>query len=86
MKTPAASFWGPWNTRANSGSSRTRIGRFPGRSWKRSAIGHLKEQKRTIRALGLRRLGQTVEHSDSRSLRGMITKVKHLVAVEEVNG
>jgi len=35
--------------------------------------------------LGLRRLGQTVEHSDSRSLRGMITKVKHLVAVEEVN-
>ncbi len=54
-------------------------------TWKRSAIGHLKEQKRTIRALGLRRLGQTVEHSDSRSLRGMITKVKHLVAVEEVN-
>jgi large subunit ribosomal protein L30 len=42
------------------------------------------DQKRTIRALGLRRLGQTVEHSDSRTVRGMITKVKHLVAIEEV--
>ena len=55
-------------------------------TWKRSSIGHKEDQKRTIRALGLRRLGQTVEHGDSRSLRGMITKVKHLVAVEEVDG
>lgn len=54
-------------------------------TWRRSAIGHGEDQKRTIRALGLRRLGHTVEHSDSRSVRGMITKVKHLVAVEEVN-
>lgn len=54
-------------------------------TWKRSAIGHGKDQKRTIRALGLRRLGHTVEHSDSRPVRGMITKVKHLVSVEEVN-
>ncbi len=54
-------------------------------TWKKSAIGHQKDQKRTIEALGLRRLGQTVEHSDSRSVRGMITKVKHLVAVEEVS-
>ena len=54
-------------------------------TWRRSAIGHPEDQKRTIRALGLRRLGHTVEHSDSRSVRGMITKVKHLVAVEEVN-
>ena len=53
--------------------------------WKKSAIGYQKDQKRTIEALGLRRLGQTVEHSDSRSVRGMITKVKHLVAVEEVS-
>ena len=53
-------------------------------TWKKSAIGHQMDQKRTIRALGLRRLGQTVEHSDSRSVRGMITKVKHLVAIEEV--
>lgn len=55
-------------------------------TWKRSSIGHKEDQKRTIRALGLRRLGQTVEHGDSRSLRGMITKVKHLVVVEEVDG
>ncbi len=53
-------------------------------TWKKSAIGQQRGQKRTIRALGLRRLGQTVEHGDSRSVRGMITKVKHLVAIEEV--
>jgi large subunit ribosomal protein L30 len=53
-------------------------------TWKKSAIGHKEDQKRTIRALGLRRLGQTVEHSDSRTVRGMITKVRHLVAIEEV--
>jgi large subunit ribosomal protein L30 len=52
-------------------------------TWKKSAIGYKEDQKRTIRALGLRRLGQTVVHSDSPSLRGMIRKVKHLLAVEE---
>ena len=36
-------------------------------TWKKSAIGHTADQKRTIRALGLRRLGQTVVHSDSPS-------------------
>lgn len=51
--------------------------------WVRSAVGRRFDQKRTIRALGLRKLGQTVEHSDSPSLRGMISKVNHLVAVEE---
>ena len=35
-------------------------------SWKKSAIGYGGDQKRTIQALGLRRLGQTVEHNDSR--------------------
>ena len=49
----------------------------------RSASGHKVDQKRTIEALGLRRLGHSVEHSDSPSVRGMIHKVKHLVAVEE---
>jgi large subunit ribosomal protein L30 len=53
-------------------------------TWKKSAIGYQRDQKLTIRALGLRRLGQTVEHGDSRSVRGMITKVRHLVAIEEV--
>ena len=52
-------------------------------TWKKSAIGYQEDQKRTIRALGLRRLGQTVVHSDSPSVRGMIRKVKHLLAVEE---
>lgn len=53
-------------------------------TWKKSAIGYSADQGRTIRALGLRRLGQTVEHSDSRVVRGMILKVRHLVEVEEV--
>ena len=51
--------------------------------WIRSAIRQRHDTKRTIRALGFRKLGQTVEHSDSPSLRGMISKVRHLVAVEE---
>lgn len=55
-------------------------------TWVRSASGHKFDQKRTIKALGLRRLGQTVEHGDSPSLRGMIRKVEHLVAVEETEG
>jgi large subunit ribosomal protein L30 len=52
-------------------------------TWKRSAIGYKEDQKRTIAALGLRRLGQTVEHQDNRAVRGMITKVRHLVEVAE---
>lgn len=51
----------------------------------RSSIGHKEEQKRTIRALGLRRLGQTVIRGDSPEVRGMIRKVKHLVSVEEAD-
>ncbi len=53
-------------------------------TWERSSSGHRIDQKRTIRALGLRKLGHTVEHDDSPSMRGMLFKVKHLVAVEEV--
>jgi large subunit ribosomal protein L30 len=53
-------------------------------TWKKSTIGYPADQGRTIRALGLRRLGQTVEHGDSRVVRGMILKVRHLVEVEEV--
>lgn len=52
-------------------------------TWVRSSIGRRFDQKRTIEALGLRRLGHTVEHSDSPSLRGMIAKVRHLLSVEE---
>ncbi len=49
----------------------------------RSPIGYSKEQKATVRALGLRRLHQTVEHEDTPAIRGMIRKVIHLVRVEE---
>ena len=49
----------------------------------RSTIGAPKRQKGTMEALGLRRPHQTVEHEDSPQLRGMLDKVRHLVAVEE---
>jgi large subunit ribosomal protein L30 len=48
-----------------------------------SPIGYPEPQKRTVRALGLHRLNQTIEHDDSPAVRGMITKVVHLVRVEE---
>ncbi len=54
-------------------------------TWVRSGIGHPQSQRRTIQALGLRKLNQTVEHMDTPAMRGMIFKVKHLVRVEEVN-
>ena len=52
-------------------------------TWVKSSIGYSARQKNTVRALGLRRLGQTVEHDDSPVIRGMINKVSHLVKVEE---
>ena len=55
-------------------------------TWRKSSIGYRRDQKRTIRALGLRRLGHVVEHGDSPTLRGMIHKVRHLVNVEEIPG
>jgi large subunit ribosomal protein L30 len=53
-------------------------------TWKKSAIGYRNNQKRTIEALGLRRLGHSVEQADNRAVRGMITKVRHLVEVTEL--
>lgn len=53
-------------------------------TWERSGINQREDQKRTIRALGLRKLGQTVEHDDNRTIRGMLLKVRHLVVVQEV--
>jgi len=50
----------------------------------KSPIGYSYRQKRTVQALGLRRMHQTVEHEDTSVIRGMIAKVKHLVMVEEV--
>lgn len=53
-------------------------------TWTRSTIGLPEPQRKVIRALGLRRLNQTVERGDTPSIRGMVHKVHHLVAVEEV--
>jgi len=50
----------------------------------RSAIGLPKDQKATVRALGLKRMNHTVEQADTPVIRGMVFKVKHLVRVEEV--
>jgi large subunit ribosomal protein L30 len=50
---------------------------------RRSKNGSDKGQRDTLRSLGLRRIGQTVEHPDTPQLRGMIQKVRHLVEVSE---
>ena len=47
----------------------------------KSKIGYPVDQKRTLEALGLRKIGQVVEKEDSPALRGMIRKVHHLVTV-----
>ncbi len=53
-------------------------------TWIKSDIGYPEDQRATIKALGLKRLHQSVIHEDSGAVRGMIIKVRHLVAVEEV--
>lgn len=50
----------------------------------RSQIKRIQNQKRTLEALGLRKMNQVVEHDASPSILGMVNKVKHLVSVEEV--
>lgn len=52
----------------------------------KSPVGYRREQKRTVRALGLRRMHQTVEVGDTPTIRGMVNKVSHLVTVEELDG
>jgi len=54
-------------------------------TWVKSGIGYNRDQRKTLKALGFRRLNQRVAHEDSNSVRGMINKVKHLVRVEEEN-
>ena len=49
----------------------------------KSSIKRPQNQKRTLEALGLRRIGQVVEHDDTASIQGMINTVKHLVSTEE---
>jgi large subunit ribosomal protein L30 len=50
----------------------------------KSPIGQSYKQKRTVQALGLRRMHQSVEQQDTPAIRGMVAKVSHLVTVEEV--
>jgi large subunit ribosomal protein L30 len=48
----------------------------------KSSIGYEEDQKKTLKALGLYRMNQSVIHDDSAVTRGMINKVRHLVTVE----
>ncbi|WP_054682967.1 50S ribosomal protein L30 [Rhodothermus marinus] len=50
----------------------------------RSVIDYPERQRRTLEALGLRRIGRTVVHDDTPQIRGMLKKVEHLVRVEEI--
>ena len=50
----------------------------------KSSIGYKKDQGATLRALGLGKIGKTVDQVDNESVRGMIFKIKHLVTVEEL--
>lgn len=50
----------------------------------KSTIRAKKDQIATVEALGLRKLGSSVEHNDTPQIRGMVRKVSHLVKVEEI--
>ena len=50
----------------------------------RSQIGQSQRHRGTLRALGLGKIGRTVEHDDTPSIAGMLRKVRHLVKVENV--
>lgn len=52
----------------------------------KSASGHTEDQRATVRALGIRRLHQVVEHENTPQIRGMLFKVRHLVEVVESRG
>ncbi|GIP41479.1 50S ribosomal protein L30 [Paenibacillus sp. J31TS4] len=51
---------------------------------KRSLIGRPEDQRLTVRTLGLRKLHQSVVQPDNAAIRGMVTKVSHLVDVKEI--
>ncbi len=50
----------------------------------KSTIGAVPKNKKTVEALGLRKLNKTVEMPDNAAVRGMIQQVRHLVKVEEI--
>jgi len=51
---------------------------------KRSVIGRKENQKKTVQALGLKKINDTVTHNDTPTVRGMVNTVSHLVAVKEL--
>jgi large subunit ribosomal protein L30 len=51
-------------------------------TYRKSAIGYAHDQRATLVALGLKRLQQTVEQPDTPAIRGMVSKVRHLVSVD----
>jgi len=52
--------------------------------WVKSSIGYSQRQKATVKSLGFKRLGETVEWKDDPVTRGMVNRVRHLVEVEEL--
>ena len=63
-------------------TSKTKSGKLKIK-WVFSFIGCPRDMRAAIRGLGFRRMQQVVEHNDTPAIRGMILKVRHLVAVEE---
>ncbi len=52
---------------------------------RRSGVGYARDQRATLRTLGLKKIGQTVTRPDSRELRGQVLAVRHLIEVEEIH-
>jgi len=50
----------------------------------KSTIGAIPKHRKTVEALGLKKLNKTVEHQDNPAIRGMVSQVSHLVKVEEI--
>jgi large subunit ribosomal protein L30 len=53
-------------------------------TYTKSMIGYSRDQKETVRSLGLRKLNHSVIKPDNAAVRGMVNKIKHLVTVEEI--
>lgn len=53
-------------------------------TYSRSAIGRNQRQRRTLQALGLRKLQDTVRHTDTSAIRGMVARISHLLTTREV--
>ncbi|MDF2593941.1 MAG: ribosomal protein [Clostridia bacterium] len=51
----------------------------------KSTIGAIPKHKRTVEALGLRKINSSNIHEDNAAIRGMVDQIRHLVKVEEIN-